>query len=399
MHNSFFSRHSLLFLVPVFLLSCAETDTKTPDAEDRHQEKPDAEFEAYVRGLIEQLAISQEPPHPTPVNPTLIPGHGETIPQSKLERAKRMRQADKAGYALLSEGLRVIPFLLEHVDDRRASGNFGRSVMCPTVGFVCTEIIKRLGTFSPERGRTCESGLYSLLHEDLLAEWWAERQDNTRKELKEESAIFALAMVRYHREIGTKSWVSGRSDLWEQVCHDKLKELGVTGYETRAAAILNKSRGYILPETPEGLVEALRIRGNNYLEKRLSSMLKHRSWKTLLKMDERCLDALVRGASDDEIGSVCFHLLRSKIDGWVLPFWPELGILDRNHLLEWWKPRKGKKLRELKIEAIKHAVEEAEKKNWEHEKNKMYVLRRLKNALEKKEPHPDIYTVTEDVEE
>ena len=127
-------------------------------------------------------------------------------------------------------------------------------------------------------------------------------------------------------------------------------------------------------------------------------MLQRRAFTAICNSDEKVLDALVAGVSDIEIGDTCFWGLQQKIDPWTSYFWPELGLLKRDTVLEWWEKRKGKKLLVLQTEALEHSIEEAKKKKWDNQKDQEYVLNHLKGGLEtlrgeSDSAHPDIFDV------
>lgn len=332
-----------------------------------------------IQSLIEQLAISPDPPQKSHGNIILIPKQGETIAEAKLQRQSRKIRADKAADKLYSIGLPAIPFLLEHLDDNRESTNHNRAVLSPTVSYVCGKIIMGLASYNPKRRHLY--GLYSFLDSEYMDVWWQERKRKTLGELKEESIVFALAMVRYDRILNNLPRVTKRSDKLEKICIEVLEKMDANKYEDRASAILKLARTYTLPKTPLEVVETLRIKPDNYLNMRLATMLKRRASLMLRRGDEKILNALVQGVADIEIGDHCFSILMDKIDAWVYWSWPEFGILTRKNVATWWKARKGKSLRELKIEAIEHSLREVEKKEWKNGNDKEHIIKSLNKGL------------------
>ena len=108
------------------------------------------------------------------------------------------------------------------------------------------------------------------------------------------------------------------------------------------------------------------------------------------------LNMFFRQRSDHDILDI--NTFPHKIDGWVAMFWPELGILKRDTVDEWWESRKGRSLHELEIEALEHAIKETNKKKWDSKEDREYVLDRLLNAMksmkeEEGQGNPDVFDV------
>ncbi len=357
----------------VVLLAACDSPAPRSNADESSVQGPSAlAAEALqLRRLVNALMIGDYPAVRAPVftyPPMQIPGEAPPKVDPRDPRIAAQDAVDR----LQGFGQKAWPYLFERLDDRRQSIAMASEIPC-TVGRACFHLIAdRVNPRAP-RGHFDDYNL--ILDEDALRLWWEERKGRDLPSLQVEAARFAWALAEFDGQ-----YVDHYSGV--------LRQLGVPSPAEGAAPWRALVAGVKTPESPEELLPLLaNPKTGGFMERRIATERRSRAWWKFYERELASFPVLANGLKEEAIAESCTHLMSVILHPYSLNSHPDLMIfVSPSQASAWWSTRKGRSLRELRLEATAHAIAAAGKKRFdslEERNNLLEFLREQQSKIER----------------